>query len=245
MPFADDRLQAVRVTLEHFVASARTALGEDLVSVVLYGSAAEGALRLTSDVNLILLLRRFQPARIDVLSETLRAATASVRLDAMFLLEAEIEAAAAAFAVKFFDVQHRRRVLHGSDPFAGLSVSSTALAQRLKQVLLNLILRLRHAYATRAAREEQLPALIADAVGPLRASAATLLALQGEAVASPKGALERVVTGWGDEAYGSVLPRFSLLREGQALQPGEGRVLLLATIGILERMREDLLRLSP
>ena len=55
------------------------------------------------------------------------------------------------------------------------------------------MLRMREAYIARGLREEQLVALIADAAGPLRSCAATLLELDGISVESPKAALERFV----------------------------------------------------
>ncbi len=45
--------------LDAVVDAARRAFGDDLRSIVLFGSAAEGRLRATSDVNLMLVLRRF------------------------------------------------------------------------------------------------------------------------------------------------------------------------------------------
>jgi len=57
---------AARV-LDEFVAAAREAFGHDLVSIVLFGSAAEGALRATSDVNVIVVLRAFDRGSRDAL----------------------------------------------------------------------------------------------------------------------------------------------------------------------------------
>lgn len=48
--------------LSSFLASAQRSLADDLLSAVLFGSAAEGALRKSSDVNLILILRRYDSA---------------------------------------------------------------------------------------------------------------------------------------------------------------------------------------
>ena len=48
--------------LAGFIESAREAFGDDLRSVVLYGSGADGQLRPTSDVNLLLLLADFNQA---------------------------------------------------------------------------------------------------------------------------------------------------------------------------------------
>src|SRR5208283_1291264 len=50
-------------------------------------------------------------------------------------------------------------------------------------------------YATTSLREEQLATIIADAAGPLRSAAATLMELEGQAVTSPRQALEAFVAG--------------------------------------------------
>src|SRR2546428_157835 len=141
-----DLPDVVARVLDAFVAAAREAFGDDLVSVVLFGSAAEGALRATSDVNLIVILRAFDRARADAVRDAARVAHAAAGLRAMFLLREEVEQAAAAFAQKFADVRRRHRVLWGEDPFARLAVPRAALVARTNQVLLNLVLRLRAQY---------------------------------------------------------------------------------------------------
>lgn len=137
-PATADLPAPVERVLRDFVDAARDAFGPDLRSIVLYGSAAEGRLRRTSDVNVIVVLHAFDPARADRLREPLRVAQTAVRLAAMFLLESEIGAAAEAFAVKFADVLRRRRVLHGDDLFAHLAIGRPAEIARLRQVLHNL-----------------------------------------------------------------------------------------------------------
>ena len=178
--------------LTGFVEDARSAFGNDLRAAVLYGSGAEGKLRPTSDVNVLLLLSAFDQEKADQLREPLRLAQAAVRLTTMFLLESELRPAMEAFAVKFADIARRRRVLYGEDPFAGASIPRGASIIRLKQTLLNLTLRLRESYVARGLREEQLVAVVADAAGPLRSCAATLLELEGVAAGSPKEALQQV-----------------------------------------------------
>lgn len=62
----------VKQVLLDFVQAAERAFGADLPSIVLYGSAAEGRLRATSDVNLLVVLSAFDPAQADALGEPLR-----------------------------------------------------------------------------------------------------------------------------------------------------------------------------
>jgi predicted nucleotidyltransferase len=74
--------EAVRTTLNEFAAAAQEAFAEDLLSVVLFGSAAEGRLRATSDVNVVLVLRHVDPKKLEAIGETYRFAHAAIRLSA-------------------------------------------------------------------------------------------------------------------------------------------------------------------
>ncbi len=186
--------EPVRRELASLVELAQSAFAADLKSIILFGSAAEGMLRPTSDVNLLLLLEKFDPDKADRLREPLRRISAAIDLHAMFLLEAELPAAMEAFAVKFGDIIRRHHVLYGSDPFAGLSPAPEKALARLKQILLNLTVRMREAYLLRSLREEQVVFLISEMTGPLRACAATLLELQGTPAASGKEALAKVAS---------------------------------------------------
>ena len=125
----------VERVLGDFLEAVKASFGQDLRSAVLYGSAAEGRLRATSDVNLVLVLERFEPAAADRLREPLRVAQAAARLSPMFLLASEVQDAAEAFAGKFSDILRRRRVLFGPDPFSSLAIPRAAALVRLRQVL--------------------------------------------------------------------------------------------------------------
>jgi predicted nucleotidyltransferase len=226
--------------LDDFVAAAREAFGDHLEAVVLYGSAAEGALRATSDVNVIVVLRAFERAGADRLREAAAVAHAAIRLKAMFVLVEEIAAVGEAFAQKFDDVRRRRRVLWGADPFTGLAPSRAALRGRVNQVLLNLTLRLRAAYVERSLREEQLVRVVADAAAPLRTAAASLMELEGRVLLSPKAALHELavpVLGAGAEV---VLARVSEARETRTLPPDAAGETLLALIELARGLRARL-----
>jgi hypothetical protein len=67
-------------------------------------------------------------------------------------------------------------------------------------VLVNLQLRLRERYALSSAYEEQLARAAADAVGPLRASAAVLLWLESGARIAPRDALRQIADETGSTA---------------------------------------------
>src|SRR5438105_1810772 len=101
----------VATLLTNMIAVLREAWGSDLVSVVLFGSAAEGKLAATSDVNVMLVLRTFAPSQVAQARDTLLAAQAAIKLETMFLLERELPHAANLFAQKFADILRRHRIV--------------------------------------------------------------------------------------------------------------------------------------
>jgi predicted nucleotidyltransferase len=236
----------VRRVLGDFLHAAQEAfVGGDLLSVVLYGSAAEGRMRATSDVNVILVLARFDPAAGARLTEPLRRAEAAVRLRAMFLLEAEVADAAAAFALKFADLAVRHVVLFGRDFFSGLAVPREAKIFRLRQVLLNTTLRLREALVLDNRFEERLALLVAESAGPLRSAAATLRELENQPPASnPKAALEAMASELDPAGFQDALAALSAARADSLLPAGVAAPTLLRLIDLGTRLHTRASRLA-
>ena len=117
----------------------------------------------TSDVNVVVVLSAFELRGIERLRPTLERAHAAIRLEVLWLLEPE--------------VTRRRRGLRGevhrhrAPPSGAARPGSVrragrlapATIARLRQVLLNQLLRLRATYAVDGGREERLALRIADA----------------------------------------------------------------------------------
>ncbi|MBL8176972.1 MAG: nucleotidyltransferase domain-containing protein [Bryobacterales bacterium] len=229
--------------LRDFVASARHALGDNLRSAVLFGSAAEGRLRRDSDINLILVLRDFSPSQAAQLNPALSLARAAAALQTMFLVEAEIPAAFQCFAQKFADIQRRHFTLCGPDPFAECRVRREDEILRTRQVLLNLAMRLRERYTLLASHPDQLASAIADTVGPLRTCAAAISEIENTPAASPKHAFAAIVAALGVPEWHYLPDYFSALREqGLPPSPAPAGVVahLLALATALRRRLESL-----
>lgn len=219
------------------VEQSREYLGDDLISIVLYGSAAMGNLRATSDINLLFVLRQFTRKGIDPLRETLRLAGTTSDVKVMFALETELDDAANAFAMKFADIAHRHLVLYGPDVVTALSISRAAKITQLKQVLLNLIMRLRERYSVSSLREEQMALVLADFTGPMRVAAALLLELEGTPVASSKESLELVTAKLAVPNGEQALHALSQARETRILPPGIAAETCFTLVEIAEGMR--------
>jgi hypothetical protein len=229
----------VREVLTNFLASAQAAFSEDLQAAVLFGSAAEGALRKSSDVNLILVLRRFVPERAQLLRNDLETAEAAILLRVMFLTQDEIPAAGEAFAQKFSDILRRRVVLLGPDPFAGLTISHAAQVRRLRQVLLNLLLRLRETYTGQDVGSRSALSMLAESTGALQSSAVLLLVLEGREAPKPKQALMQVAEQVAPGKFADALAKLSQLRENGALPDADAQEVMIGMMELAAAMHRS------
>jgi len=233
-----------RRVVDQLVDAARSAFGDTLRAVILYGSAAEGRLRATSDVNLLFVLSAFDQ-RADALREPFGFAHAATNVTAMFLLESELADASESFAQKFADIERRHVVLYGDDVVSRIEVPRAALVRRVRQVLFNLSIRLRELYVERSLREEQCAMTVAETAGPLRTSAASILELERGATPPPKEALQTLVRELQRPEFEELLPHLSEAREHRALPPGRAAAILFTMLELVRAVHARSLRIEP
>ena len=219
--------ETVAAGLADFLDSARKALSADLVSAVLFGSAADGRLAPTSDVNLLLVMETFSPKKLAALRDALLKAEAAINLRVMFLLESELPSASEFFAQKFADIRRRHRTLLGKELLASLAIPRGAEIFRLRQMLLNLVLRMREAFVSRGRRPEQVTRILADALGPLRAACATLLELEGAPATDSDAAFKSVAASSGPDG-GRAAARIVAAHAGDPAEPPTDQALVEA-----------------
>lgn len=141
-----------------------------LGSVVLFGSAARedwGPKR--SDLNLACVLRSRDPSALTALAPTLTAAWRQDRVAPWLVQKDEIATLSDVYALKLLDIRDHHRVLHGPDPFAGVTIDRAAVRLRAEQELRNHQIRLRRALCLSA------PSDISTHLGPIRKAARVLL----------------------------------------------------------------------
>lgn len=153
-----------------------------LTSAAIFGSAAEGRMRPSSDLNLMCVFSRIEPSLYDSIRECLQEGSLLCRLRIMFLLESELKEHAALFPMKFLDIKRRSCTIYGPDLTASIAVENERLALRVLQVLANLRTRSRAVLAAQGSSAARLNAAIADSAGPMRTAAAAILHLSGRAV---------------------------------------------------------------
>ncbi|HKS11005.1 MAG TPA: nucleotidyltransferase domain-containing protein [Pyrinomonadaceae bacterium] len=171
----------VQQALNGLVEDLRATHGENLASVVLYGSAAAGDdTELQSDYNLLIALNRITP-------EDLRQAQAPMRewqrlghqLPVYFTVE-ELSDAADVFPIEFHQMAKARVVLYGHDPFEYAQLSDANLRHQAEYELRSKLIQLRRHYIPASISIEKLSDLMSESLSTFAALFRAVLLLHGQ-----------------------------------------------------------------
>jgi hypothetical protein len=172
---------AVRNRVEELVANTKRLLGPDLAGIILYGSAVRGSFsQVTSNVDVLLVLKHDHPRHLERIGPALRIAKASARIQCMILLADEIARAADVFPLLYEDIQLHHAVLWGEDPFVDLVIHAEHRRLRIEQELRDARIRLRRFVAEDGLAGEALVEPLIRKLKRLRSPLAALLALHGK-----------------------------------------------------------------
>jgi hypothetical protein len=132
--------------LQHLVSRLQYACGDDLVSVVLYGSAARDDFHEHfSDVNVLIVLRHMRPTIYPALNGVLKwwSHDEKLRPPTIMTLE-ELRESADVFAIEMLDIQAAHKTLSGEDVVSGIEVPMNLHRVEVEHDLRTTLLRLRN-----------------------------------------------------------------------------------------------------
>ena len=180
------------MTLEQFTAAVAAVLGDRLVALVLYGSAARGThVPGRSDMNTLLICDAVDEALFARLEPAVREWGRAGHPAPLILTEREWRTSADAFPIEYEDIREAHRLLAGRDPWRGVTVQREHLRRQLEHELMGKLVRLRQAYAALRGDPKQLAqALVGSAAGFFTMLRATLR-LAGKTPPAPPDALVR------------------------------------------------------
>jgi hypothetical protein len=183
-----------------------SALGDRLVSLVLYGSLARGAhVPGRSDVNLLLIVTDAAPATLRLAAPALAAWSKAGHAPPLIHTPVEWAASADVYPLEIEDIREAHRVLAGRDPVEGLSTRREDQARELEHHARGVLLRLRGRYSAAAGDGRALARLLLEAAGPVVVCGRAALRLAGRAVpAEPSAVAVEVAALAGFDATGLV-----------------------------------------
>jgi predicted nucleotidyltransferase len=227
--------KAVRDRLEELKDSLARALGDDLVGLVVFGSAARGGYHEgKSDVDVAVVLREAPRDKLEAIGNAVVLARNAARIEAMILTEAEIPRASDVFPLLYDDIRSRHVVLAGRDPFAGLTISDRHRRLRVEQELREAQIRMRRAVTDAMGAPELLAGAVIRKVKQIRGPLLALLGLRGQKVDDHLDAVLKAAGAAYEVDVAPLLrPREDLARAHEALEK-----LLGAAVADVDRMED-------
>ena len=168
----------------------KTTHRDNLVAVVLYGSAATGEFEPNvSDYNLLIALKQITP-------QDLREAQAPMRewkrlghpLPVYFTV-AELQDAADVFPIEFHQMEKARVVLYGEDVLINLHITDEFLRHQTEYELRSKLLQLRRFYIPASVDKSKLKSLMSDSLVSFSALFRAVLILRGQQPPVKKSAI--------------------------------------------------------
>lgn len=136
----------IRKTIDNFLQQLKAGLGDNLKSLILYGSLASGGYsQRHSDINILLVLRQ---SDIEVLRQLsrLKHNYKFRNLSILALTRSYIESSTDTFPIEFLDIRESYSVLWGEDCIKGLKIDLRNLRHQCEWELKSKIIRMQELY---------------------------------------------------------------------------------------------------
>jgi len=151
--------------LDQLVERLRKALGPDLVSVILYGSAAVGDHNEKfSDYNILCVLSRITPAQLGATGPIFRWWREQSNPAPLLLTEHEVRTSTDCFAIEFQDIKEHHRILYGADVVSAIEIDRCFYRAQVEHDLRAKLLRLRQKASGVLSDKDVLRRLLADSI---------------------------------------------------------------------------------
>ncbi|BCA53292.1 hypothetical protein W02_04320 [Nitrospira sp. KM1] len=134
--------------LQNYAKDVKSAYGERLEGLIIYGSAVRGEfLPGRSNLNMLLLFTGYDAALLKAYAPIHKRWSKEQVVVPLFLTEQELLLSSSIFPLEFLEIQEHHRVLGGRDPFVGFHVQTGRLKDQVVQGLTGHILRVRQRFA--------------------------------------------------------------------------------------------------
>jgi len=151
--------------LDQLVDKLRKALGPDLISVVLYGSAASGNHHgKYSDYNVLCVLSQITPAQLRATEPIFRWWREQGNPAPLLLTDLEVRTSTDCFAIEFHDIREQHQILYGADVVSGLTIDDCFYRGQVEHDLRAKLLRLRQKASGILSDKDILCRLLVDSI---------------------------------------------------------------------------------
>ncbi|MFM9903699.1 MAG: hypothetical protein ACKVQJ_03900 [Pyrinomonadaceae bacterium] len=165
---------------EAFIDDLKSTHSENLVSVVLYGSAAAGDfIPKQSDLNILIALDKIGPQDLRNAHACVREWVRAGNSVPVYFTVSELQNAADVFPIEFHQMSVARKVLFGPDVLADLNISDKFLRLHAEYELRSKLIQLRRQYIPASASVDGLKKLMSESLSSFTALFRAVLIING------------------------------------------------------------------
>jgi len=214
-----------------------SAFSENLVSVILYGSAADGDfIEGKSDINIMIILQSVRAVDLNIILDNGKKFFDKGLAAPLVFEKDHVKTSLDTFPIEFSDIKSRHKVLYGADPFEKAEIDGKNLRYQCERELKSMLVNLRRGFMRTDGGREALESLLTKSFSSVLASCRGLLWLSGKTPPNDIPALLGLLR----ETYNidlSAIERVWRLRKGES-----GATALLEAI--FDDYTRDIARLS-
>jgi len=232
------------MTLDDLVTQLKSAYGDRLAAVVLYGSAAAGEHTKRSDYNILLLLTEISTTNLAAASAVARAWNDAGNPPPMTMTVDEWRHSADVFPMEYSDIMERHKVLYGTAPFGEVPVNVADLRTQLEQQVMGKLLQLRQGRLLAGTDQKRQAELLSASLSTMMVLFRAVLRLHGERPGDDNTAIAQRV---GALAGFHATPFVRTVRHVRGEEPlgGDTSATLAAYIDGMERLDKYLDTYTP
>ena len=173
--------------LTEFINGLKKVSGENLKSVVLFGSRASNeAVGDGSDYNILIIAEKVSIGYLDAVSALVDKWVKLGNHPPMIFTHEDFERSCDVFPIEFLDMKSNHRVLAGVSPFTGLEIPDWHLRHECEYELRSKLLKIRQSYLVALGNKQALRSLIVNSVSSFVVLFRYALKIAGETLLSDK-----------------------------------------------------------
>lgn len=169
-------------------------MGDEVLSIVLYGSAARGGyVQGSSDLNVLVLLRTVDEGVLRRCGRIAREWAEQGNPPPLVLADDEMRRSLDIFPIEYGEIREAHRLLHGSDPFAEIEIERDHLRLQCERELKTALIQLRESYLLVADDPTEVGDLFRSSLSTFLVHYRTILRLDGDPIPADEPALVRSI----------------------------------------------------
>jgi predicted nucleotidyltransferase len=170
-----------REVVTKFTSKMVEALSDNLVSVILFGSAAGGEfIERKSDINSLLILQSVRAVDLNIISDNGKRFFARGLAVPLVFEKDHITTSLDTFPIEFSDMKERHILLYGKDPFEKAVIEGKNLRYECERELKSMLVNLRRGFLQTNGNREGLEKLLSKSLSSVLAACRGLLWLAGK-----------------------------------------------------------------